>query len=103
METIKNPLERAGYELRKWLEDPANDGKVFAWTPNDVACLIRERDEAVRIAREQIIRTLERLAGEDQRRADAYYKEHGIPGYMSTHRAASLRDAIATLKQEQVS
>lgn len=103
MDTTKNPLDRAGFELRKWLEDDANDGKVFAWTPEDVARLIRERDEAVQIAREQIMHTLERLADEDQRRADAYYKEHGIPGYMSTHRTAALRDAIATLKKEAVS
>lgn len=93
-------MERIGFELQKWLEDDANEGKTFSWTPDDVGALIRERDEAVRVARTQVLNTLRRLACEDERRRDAYQKEHGTPGYMSTHRAAALRDAIAALEQE---
>lgn len=39
-----------------------------------------------------------KLAAEDEARRDAYYREHRIPGYMSTHRAVAGRDAERALR-----
>lgn len=59
METLAKA--RVGYELQKWLDDDANAGKTFSWTPEDVGRLIRERDSARAAALRDAVKRLDDL------------------------------------------
>jgi hypothetical protein len=47
----------------------------------------------------EAVAVVEALAAADQANADAYFAQHRIPGYMSTHRAAAGKDAVAALRK----
>ncbi len=70
--------------------------RALASAPADLAAQVRARYRAETLREAADLVAL--LAADDEARNAEYQREHFMPGYMSTHRAAAARDAERRLR-----